>query len=98
MIAVQAAGYTVVEAEGADGVVSFRTDGLGRALHPEIAVSGLTLEAAEAFLGAVVDRVLQGDYLDLPGGRWAWQGMSWNYQWKPEQFVFWFAESSHPQM
>lgn len=97
MIALDVERFAVVEVDDAGGFY-FRTDGLGRVLHPEIAVARLPLEEAQAFLVAMVDRVTQGSYLDVPSGNLSWQGMSWSYVWKPEQFLFWFASWSHPSL
>ncbi|MBL0388739.1 hypothetical protein JJB07_19200 [Tumebacillus sp. ITR2] len=73
-----------------------RTDGMGRQLHPEIAVSGLPGARAEAFLLRIVERIDRGEYLELPGGWWLVEGTWHRYEWKPEQFVFLFDGESHP--
>jgi hypothetical protein len=73
-----------------------RTDGLSRSLHPELAVTGLDRATAEALLCAVLEQIGRGVYLELPGGNWVWQGMSYTYEWQPDRFFYWFERKRHP--
>ncbi|KEO82626.1 hypothetical protein [Tumebacillus flagellatus] len=92
----QAEDVRVVQvAEDALGTY-WRTDGLGRLLHPEIAAAGMDGEEAGAFLLEIASRVHGGEWLDVLGGRLFAGGAWYRYAWQPEQFVFWMEQECRP--
>lgn len=81
-----------------EGERCYRTDGLGRILHPELAVCGLPLDVAQTVFDSIVARIDQGEYLDIPRGILTVQDCTFQYEWRPRHFLFLFQEASHPRI